>query len=331
MSRSNSVRASFRTCAVIDWIELTLTLENGTQFRYIQEKLRMILNIETRPHVRPLNPGAGNVATRFVIRIHETHAQTLDNLQKIMTALETAHPFARAPEVTGIELALDFYSRYDPEAVTELVHRLQARIAARGNPRQYDPNKSTLPKNCNRYLNPDRPEPVTGLVIDPSLNLRLGNKVDEIQWQIYDKRTDNNRRLLDPGQRRARAEFTLRGKQLAQRVLGPDAEFRLATLNDLRAFKFETLAGLLHFRKFKNFEITDYVRVVAVTLSKLVPWREQGITNYTLATTVFYQDKRRPNLLGRPAKRKYSRHTVADAELNDIVRRKFKALSGRFA
>jgi hypothetical protein len=331
MNMAESVRAAFRTRAVIDWIELAVTLKSGTQFRYVQAALRSILGLTTPPYVEAVKAGAGGVATRFVFRLHDAHAATSRELERITAALALVHPFAEPPEVTSIELALDFYSRHDPNAVPGLVHRLQSSIEARGNPRQFDPDKAPTPKHGNRYLNPDLPEPVSGLNLDPRLNLRIGNAGDPVQWQIYDKRTDNNRQPIDASQRRARAEFTLTGEELATRVFGPNVGSRLATLTDLRAFRFETLAGLLHFRQFKPIEAITDDPVVTMTLTKLGSMREHGITNYPLGSVATYRDSRRPTNVGRTAMRKHSRHTVADAELNDIARRTLKALTRRFA
>lgn len=326
-----SVRAAYRTSAVIDWIEVAVTLESETQFRYIQSKLQSILELDRPPYVKALNPGAGGAANRFVIYLHDTHAAALHELERIMTALALHHPFAAPPEVTSIELAVDFYPKHDPADIPHLVHRLQLSIDARGNPRQFDPDKAAAPKHGNRFLNPDRPEPVTGLTLDPRLNLRIGNKGDPVQRQIYDKHTDNNGQPVTPGKRRARAEFTVTGSKLALRVLGPDAGSRSVTLDDLRTFKFETLADLLHFRQFKPIEAITGNPVCAWTLAKLAPTRNHGIMNYGLGMTTFYRDGRRPNDMGRKATRKHSSHTVADAELNHIVRRSLKDLTGRFA
>ena len=331
MNEQPSVRAAFRTRAVIDWIELSVTLESGTQFRYVQNKLQSILELDTPPFVRPVNAGAGNVAKRFAVRLHDAHAATLHELERITTALALAHPFAEPPEVTGIEIALDFDAKHDQNDIPAMVHRLQSSIEAHGNPRQFDPDKAPTPQHGNRFLNPDRPEPVTGLSLDPRLNLRIGNTGDAVQWQIYDKRTDNNRQLIAPGARRARAEFTMTGSELAWRMLGPDAGSRLVTLDDLRTFKFETLANLLHFRQLKPIEDITDDPLVAATLARLGPLRKHGIMNYHLGLTAIYRDGRRPNDIGRKATRKHSRHTVADAELNDIARRALKALTGRFA
>lgn len=332
MSEAVSVRAAFRTRAVIDWIELAVTLKSGTQFRYVQAALHSILGLATRPYVKAVNAGAGGVATRFVLRLHDAHAATLRELERVTGALALAHPFAKPPEVTGIELALDFYSRGDPNAVADMVHRLQSSIEANGkNPRQFDPDKAPKPKHGNRFLNRDRPEPVTGLTLDPRLNLRIGNAGDAVQWQIYDKRTDNNRQPIEPSQRRARTEFTLAGQELAKRVLGPDAGLRLANLADLHTFKFETLACLLHFRQFKPVETISLAPVLASTLPKIKALHEHGIMNYHLGSVATYRDKRRPTDVGRRVPLKHSRHTVADAELNDIARRTLKALTSRFA
>lgn len=332
MSGPVSVRAAFRTRAVIDWIELAVTLQSGTQFRYVQAALHSILGLATCPYVKPVNAGAGGVATRFILRLHDAHAATFRELERITGALALVHPFAKPPEVTGVELALDFYSRGDPNAVPDMVHRLQSSIEANGkNPRQFDPDKAPKPKHGNRFLNRDRPEPVTGLTLDPRLNLRIGNTGDAVQWQIYDKRTDNNRQPIEASQRRARAEFTLSGEELAKRVLGPNVGSRLVSLEDLRKFRFETLADLLHFRQFKPIEAITDNPVAAMTLAKLGSSREHGIMNYHLGSVAFYRDSRRPNDIGRMATRKHSKHTGADPELNDIARRTLKALTGRFA
>jgi hypothetical protein len=332
MSGRVSVRAAFRTRAVIDWIELAVTLQSGTQFRYVRTALCSILGPATRPYVEAVNAGAGGVATRFILRLYDAHAATFRELERITGALALAHPFAKPPEVTGIELALDFYSRGDLNAVSDMVHRLQSSIEANGkNPRQFDPDKAPKPKHGNRFLNRDRPEPVTGLTLDPRLNLRIGNAGDAVQWQIYDKRTDNNRQPIEPSQRRARAEFTLTGKELAKRVLGPDAGSRLANLADLQTFKFETLACFLHFREFKPVETITPAPVLASTLPKIKALHEHGIMNYHLGSVATYRDKRRSTDVGRRVSLKHSRHTVADPELNDIARRTLKALTRRFA
>ena len=331
MNGSESVRAAFQTRAVIDWIELSVTLESGTQFRYIQNKLQSILELDTPPFVKPVNPGAGNVAKRFAVRLHDAHAATLRELERITTALALVHPLAEPTQVTGIEIALDFHAKHDQNDIPTMVHRLQSSIAAHGNPRQFDPDKAPAPRHGNRFLNQDRPEPVTGLTLDPRLNLRIGNADDAVQWQIYDKRTDKNRKPIEPEARRARAEFTLTGGELARRVLGPNAGSRLVTLDDLRTFRFETLAKLLHFRQLKPIEAITDDPLFATTLCQLGPLRTHGIMNYDLGLTAVYRDARRPNDMGRKATRKHSRHTVADAELNDITRRALKALTARFA
>lgn len=330
MITAQSVRAQFRTRAVIDWIEITVTLQSGTQFRYLQSQLQSMLELGAKPFVELIDAGAGKVAKRLAFRLHAAHANTLDELQHIMTALADKYPFAEEPEVTGIEVAVDFYPKYDEGDLPPLVYRLQSSLEAFGNPRQFVPNKAPKPKHCNRFLNPDRPEPVTGLKIDPNFNLRIKNTGDPIQWQVYDKRTDKGQ-PVEPGERRARAEFTLSASELARRVLGSDAGSRPVTLDTLRTFKFEKLAGLLHFRHHKPIEAIAASHVIALVLPKLVGMRERGITNYDFGRTAYYRDKRRSANARRKSTRKHSVYTAADAELNHIVRRTLKALTGKFA
>jgi hypothetical protein len=326
-----TLRVTFKTRAVIDWIELTVTLKKPSQFRYVQRALQTILQTDAITFVRAQDKGPGGSTTQFVFRLHDHHAAKLSELERIMSELALVHPFAAQPEVSGIEIALDFYNRCEPGNVLDLVHRLQLSVAARGNIRQFDPDKAPNPKYGNRFLNSDRPEPVTGLIIDPRLNLRIGDKGDTVQWQIYDKRTDHNRQPIDQSQRRARAEFTLNRDELAKRVFGPDAGSRTVTLGDLRLFRFETLARLLHFRKFKPIERVTDNPVVALALDSQSSLRKYGIANYRQGLVTAYQDKRRPTEVARMGERKFSKDTVADAELNAIVRRKLEALTGTFA
>jgi hypothetical protein len=330
MKKAEGVRAQFKTVAVIDWLEVTLALIDNTQFRYVRDQLGVILGTAHPPYVKPISPGPGGVTTKFVWRFQDPHTASLENLGGVMTALALVFPFAAPPTVTGIELSVDFFPRTVKSNVADLVHRLQLSIDAHGNPRQYDPGKSPLRARCNRYLNPDLPEPVTGLKIDSRLNLRIGDDDDAIQYQVYDKQTDNNGKSLAPHERRARAEFTLSGAELAERVHGPDAGLRLVKLSDLKTFKFESLAGLLHFRHFKPINEITSNAALAKMLEKTLPWREHGITNYNIGMTAFYQDERRPGAVRRSVPRLHSTHTCADDELNDIVRRSFRTLTKDF-
>jgi len=330
MNSPEKVRAAFKSSAIVDWLELTVTLIRGTQFRYVRTHLGTILQMEKPPAVLPHNPTAGGVATQFVIRLQDHHAASLDNLESVMAALSLKFPFARPPVVSGIEIAVDFRPRTNKADVANLVHRMQLSLDAHGNPRQYDPDKSPSRGFCNRYLNPERPEPVTGLKIDRRFNLRIGNDGDAIQYQLYDKQTDNNGKPLASNQRRARAEFTLSGEELAKRIHGVDGSSRPVTLGDLRTFKFESLAGLLHFRRFKSVEAITTNPVLAKMLERTLPWREYGITNYNIGMTAF-NPERRPGAVRSPRPRAHSAHTYADAELNDIVRRSFRSLTKTFA
>lgn len=330
MNAPEKVRAAFKLSAVVDWLELTVTLIRGTQFRYVRMHLGMILQMEKPPAVVPRDATAGGVATQFAIRLQDPHAASLDNLERVMVALALEFPFACPPVVSGIEIAVDFRPRTNEADIADLVHRMQLSIDAHGNPRQYDPGKSPSPRFCNRYLNPDRPEPVTGLKIDPRFNLRIGNHGDAVQYQLYDKRTDNNGKLLAPNQRRARAEFTLSGAELANRVHGADGSSPPVTLDDLRKFRFESLAGLLHFRRFKSVEAITTTPALAKMLEKTLPWREYGITNYNIGMTAFNPERRR-GAVRSSRQRAHSAHTYADAELNDIVRRSFRSLTKNFA
>lgn len=57
MKKAEGVRAQFKTVAVIDWLEVTLTLIDNTQFRYVRDQLGVILGTAHPPYVKPISPG----------------------------------------------------------------------------------------------------------------------------------------------------------------------------------------------------------------------------------------------------------------------------------
>jgi hypothetical protein len=330
-----TLRHSYRTQAVIDWIELTITTQQGTQFQWVQAALSRILTspgTASRSYVRPISPGAGGVAKRFAIRLYDLHANSYDDLIRIMSALEKdGFPFAAPPEISALEIALDFFSRRgDTTDLLNLTHRLQTTIAPPGNPfqanssaRQFDPVIRR-----NRFLN--------GLQkIDPNLNLRIGNKGDPIAWQLYFKRTDNNRQAIIPSAYRARAEFTISGTELAKYLLDDCGNKNIVRLADFQSFRFERLTALLHFRRLKSIdEITagksEYFRYAIVQAGERA---RESLVLYPFGNLAYRLDARtgKPRNRGLPMLLKYNRHSIADQELNRLVRDNLTRLSSRFS
>lgn len=329
-----TLRNSYRTQAVIDWIRLTITVQDRTQFQWVQFALHDILNLpETaKPvHVDAEDAGLGGAANRFTFTLHDKHANNYVELVRIMAQLAQKFPFSALPEISALEVALDFYSRRGHATdLLNLTYLLQTTIAPPVNPfkaytsaRQFDPVVGR-----NRFLN--------GLQkIDPNLNLRIGNMDDPIAWQLYFKRTDNNRQPIVTSAYRARAEFTIAGTELAKYLLDDCGNKNIARLAGLQSFRFERLAGLLHFRRLKSIgEITAgksaCFRYAIVTAGERA---RESLVLYPFGNLAYRRDARtgKSRNRGLPIPLKYNQHSIADDELNRLVRSNLTRLTDRFS
>ncbi len=315
--KPTSLRSRFRSRAVIDWIELRIFTRAPTQQQWIRRSLCGLTGTDDH-HVRPIEPGGGGVCTQFSFRLYDEHANSYAELARLVAALDREVPLDGAAGVTGLEVALDFYGRGGDQMGGELeqmAHRLQASIGAYGsNPRQYDPATRR-----NVFLRSDD-EP-----IDRLLNLRIGNKWDPVSWQVYYKRTDRGE-FLPLHECRARAEFTLTGLALAERGIN--------LLDDMASVRFESFADLLHFRhlKLKEDITAGTVPAVSFALCKWIGRTRGAVTLYPLGRLFFPRDSRtgKPRNRGVPVARQHSKHTAADAELNQIARDRLRDLTENF-
>lgn len=320
-----SVQRTFKTRACIDWIRVRIFTREPTQFQWIQARLTHILALPkdaAATYVEPITPGAGGVSDQFEITLHDEHANTWVELARIMGELETGFSFSASPTIGAIEIALDFYPKIqNSTTLGDIVHRLQSRLAARGNARQYNPaTKAVI------WFDPPHHDRLDDSHPAPDRTLYIGNKDDAIRRQVYFKRTDHNRRPIDPAQYRARAEFTLSGEALK--------EYGLDTLADIHGYKFERLAGLLHFRQLKPLtQITaDKSRHFAHAIEHF--WRRVNgsVAGYPFGWNKYerYPDGT-PRRGGRAKALKHNAHTTADDELNRIVRKRLSDLSRSFS
>lgn len=312
---------------------MTITTKEPTQFQWLQDKLRRILDLAEdarSTYVKPLDAGAGNVARRFAVRLHDQCANSYQELERITFELSEKCPFSSPPEVSGIEIALDFYSREANSIdLRGMTHRLQtslAGLATSGNdPRQYE----TI-KGRNRFLRDDDK-------IRPDQTLYIGSKSkrDPITWQVYHKVIDHNQQPLDSNQHRARAEFTLTGAQLAEYVQNKKSAKKCVHLSDLESFGFEQLAGLLHFRRLKPISeiTTGKCAHFAYAINKAGDSIRDNLILYPLGKLAYRRDVRtnKPRNKGVPEVLKHSRHSVADDDLNDTVHDKLKGLTRTFS
>jgi len=325
--KNSAVRSEYKAEAVIDWIKIIITTSKVTQFQHLQSKLRRILDLPDDAadiYIEPIDAGAGSTSNRFEITFHDQVANSWHALTRTLSQLAERFSFSKQPEVSAIEIALDFYCRdTNNTGLTDLTQRLQtslAGIATRGNnPRQYD-----FWNKRNVFLTAES-------LIDPTMNLRTGDKQDLISWQVYRKTTDKNGLSLDSSQHRARAEFTLKGALLAKYAGHENTTFTLA---DLGNFDFVKLAGLLHFRRLKpTLEIVaGKNKYFKYAISKLAKQVRHSMLLYPLGYFAYRRDPRtnQPRNKGMHETLQHSRHSIADDDLNKTVRVKFGNLTKRF-
>lgn len=313
-----SVGHTFKAQACIDWIELCFDFGHPTQFQWVQDALRKVLDLPAHSkdlYVTALNPGPGNASTSFAIKFYDDQANSYSELRRVTTKLcELYQGQFEHVKVVGLEFALDFYARDSSNDLIGLTKRMQHSLSARGNPRQYSPILR------NRHLETD-----VNFLIDPQQNLRVGNVRDPVSWQVYYKTTDATHLTVE--RYCARAEVTILGCALAENGID--------TLAGLEEFRFERLAKLLHFRRLKSIDqICEGQSEHFVYAARhhgdplTVP-----LCSYPFGWHSYKADSRdgSPRNRGLPVPLKHNRHSVADDDLNRQVRKKFAAFTKRFS
>jgi len=312
-------RKAFKATACVDWLDVEFCTSRHTQFQHIQDWLEKQTTI--KHYVEPIDPqeDKGNIAKTFRIRFHDDLANDAKALRCIFRELAKDYPLVTVPRITAIEVACDF--RHKRLSVTEslaLTRRLQTHfyVAAGTRHRQFDPAMRGTAANGNRFLdhNGDR--------INPKFNLRVGNKWDDLSWQIYYKRHDRIKvkgekpPLLPEKDWRARVETTIQGEVLTK--LG------LVSLDDLQRFRFDRLAHLFRFRR----------PIAPEKLATPDDWYKYEVANIQLLRKLHDATSERGmhsfDAIGRHTKyrkmRGESRHIEPDNELQNAVKGALKRL-----
>lgn len=228
VSRTDYSAYKFR--AEIDWIELRLEFISATNFDTVRNRL-------DAPFAEPLNEGAGRAATIFKVRIPSP--QSWDDLELTLVKLIHDHELKRAPEVTGIEVALDAYSKAANR--DELVD--MACHFYRGAQKLVSPN---------RRLYRTKKDPVYGITdlrdlrkhVADGYNINVGSLKDgdTVTQHGYVKETDKGGKVVLPAsEHRARFEFTLYGASVPH-----------TSLSAWRRHKFTEMASFFKFRQLKS-------------------------------------------------------------------------------
>lgn len=312
---SRSVRSAYRTEAVIDWLALEIEVEHPTQFQWLQRILATYYNDDTRPYIDALDAGAGRATTKFLIRLNDAQCRDISTIRGALAALDRQYKLVGPVMVKTLEVALDFYPNDDHARaeLRRLVGRLQKCLAAYGtNHRQIGSRKQ--PEFIDSTRNPD-----------PNATFYINNKTDTLSWRVYHKITDRDH-ALPSEQHRARVEFTLQGAGLS--------EYGISTLDDLAEHDFANFGHLLHFRQFRPMSdlIAGKNPAVVYALRHGTRHNRNTITLYPFGRNAYRLDKRtgKPRNGGRPEPRNHSTHTVADDELNHLVRDRLRGLTQRF-
>jgi hypothetical protein len=309
-------RNDFKVSACVDWVKVTIYTEQETQFRYIKAELDRIIGANSFADPKDKQPDTGQNATVFELTFHDKLANDPVALTAAFNILSEKFPFKAVPTISGIEVACDF--RHKGPQVEErraetlsMVYRLQTSLYAPGatKPRQFDPqagprNPDGSAKGANRFMGD------IGARIDPVMNYRIGNKSDNVSWQVYFKTTDSNKQPIEVGAWRARVEVTLQGPALQR--LG------LNSLADLQGFNFRALTMYFKFRRPIALDVLEasmggsLVRIGAMRLNRPLhdATSARGIDSFKDVGWV-----------GRRCKRlAESRHLEPDNELQDAVK-----------
>lgn len=317
-------RKSFKVSAGIDWLDLKISFSRLTQHRYVQDELLKItgLKLWVKPcglrisklsscAPRPDNnvktwvkPTISSTNDTFRICFRDLLANHGGKLEAALKQLQNRFPFACEPQIVGVEVFCDFWHKQRSVSATRaMTYRLQTSLFSNGTrPRQFNPASWK-----NVYLFP-------GTRITPYRNFRTGNKWDNISWQVYHKRTDNDQKLPLEEQR-ARVEVTLKGAALTH--------YSLHHLSDMQRFRFETLAHLFKFRKPIEREMMadgDLFRFTAVNAVRKVndATAERGLHSFN---NIGRRDKRSWMMVNVDKRlRKESSHLAVVSDLQNAVK-----------
>jgi hypothetical protein len=318
---TRSVRSAYRTTALVDWIALEIEVARPTQFQWLQRILADHFGDNTRAYIEAVNPGAGNTATSFLVRLNDVHCRDVGTIRAALAALGQRHALVGPVLIKALEVSLDFYPN-DDQAHTDLlqlVARLQMSLAAYGREHRLVGRRRPGARAQKDFLDSTRtPDPQQTFCVN-------NNERDPVSWRVYHKITDRDQ-ALPREQHRARVEFTLRGAGLHK--------YGINSLDNLAERGFGGFKKLLHFRQFKPMS-----KVIAGMNSKLAQMVQHAtrrdrniIALYPFGLHAYHRDSRTGQARngGRPKLLDHSAHTIADAELNRLAGDRLHDLTQNF-
>jgi len=184
------------------------------------------------PYAAPLDKGSGGAATEFTLKIHDPTSWR--SIHSQLERLTHDHPLAAPPEVIGIEVALDAYSKANDIAeLQDMAKRFYRTSACM---------VSDVRRAAAGYKGSGKPlttESDITRALKEGFNVYVGNKTASEVQHIYVKTTDNGGKPLRVEEYRARMEITLRGEKLPFRSLEEWESYGMTELS--KYFKFRRL------------------------------------------------------------------------------------------
>lgn len=235
---SESPYRGFRFKAVVDWIEVRVTLAGPSQPRHVRDRIRQALpSWGTPPYVTAETENPSRTASAFVFRVQDP-ANPDRFMQDVQAVARPGDPLLidLDIEILGIEVAIDAYSVHQNRtALVDMAHHFFAHHARPPS----GPARCTGPGGHGEIESNPRE---FRRAIAESGTINAGERDSEHRTRYYVKDYDTLKagryEPIPADQHRARMEVTL---------AGPLAPF--ATIDGWRNFRFETLAHWLTLRE----------------------------------------------------------------------------------
>lgn len=238
----------YRCRAVIDWLEIGVSLGRPTQFQHVQDAITGAGL--RRPHVIPINRNESLSTAQFKLKIQDASPE---HVLASLAALREVFGLITEPTVEAIEISVDFVPKVPSDTSRALMTGVLGRhlfptrdIYSHGRDRPrfglargHRPIFLVGASSSARTLEPLRH---TGkdqrLPVDATLY--VGRQFGPVQWKVMEKvldnqRPDGTRRVLGEAEKRARVEITLDRGELE--ALG------IRCVDDLTRFSFARLQG----------------------------------------------------------------------------------------
>lgn len=212
--------ADFKLRAAVDWLSVVVTTTTPTQGRHLHDRLPPEWRAHAEP--QPLDGETDSTCTRFELTIQDPPTASAI-VQALLLAQAAPHG------IKAIEIALDLHQRQpgDLEQLVQAAYHLHRHHAKppTGTPRITEPR---------HYRAAARPSDII-TALRSGFTINTGTQDAPYRTRCYvkthDSSTQGRYEPLPPAQHCARLEVTLSGPACP-----------VATLADLAAFRFETLA-----------------------------------------------------------------------------------------